>query len=100
MVSGPLSLAFDNNGNPAIAYLRDGQLTYAANHAGWLISSVDESDADIQHIDLAFDANNMPLIAFYDASPNWDGTSLKLAGTGLTPTCVADLNKKRMRQLY
>ena len=44
IVSGPLSLAFDNNGNAAIAYLRAGQLTYAANHAGWLISTVDESD--------------------------------------------------------
>lgn len=87
------SLAFDNNGNAAIAYLRDGQLTYAANHAGWLISTVDESDADIQHIDLVFDSNNMPFIAFYDGSSNWDGTSLKLAGTALTPTCVADLNK-------
>jgi hypothetical protein len=86
------SLAFDNNGNPAIAYLRDGRLTYAANHAGWLINSVDESDADIQHVDLVFDSNNMPFIAFYDAGSNWDGTSLKLAGIGLTPTCVADLN--------
>gem|GEM_PF-4685273 len=86
------SLAFDNNGNPAIAYLRDGQLTYAANHAGWLISSVDESDADIQHVDLVFDSNNTPFIAFYDGSSNWDGTSLKLAGIGLTATCVADLN--------
>ncbi len=92
-VSGPLSLAFDNNGNAAIAYLRDGQLTYAANHAGWLIGPVDESDADIQHIDLVFDSNNMPFIAFYDGSSNWDGTSLKLAGPGLIPTCVADLNR-------
>lgn len=92
-VSGPLSLAFDNNGNAAIAYLRDGQLTYAADHTGWLISPVDESDAVIQHIDLIFDSNNIPFIAFYDASSNWDGTSLKLASSRLTPTCVADLNR-------
>ncbi len=72
-----VNLAFDSTGNPALAYVdADGRLTYSINDGGGWTHTVLPSELDpesglvvtpINYTDaaLAFDAHNIPLIAYH-----------------------------------
>ena len=85
------SLAFDNNGNGAIAYRREMQLRLATNQTGWNHAVVD-TGVTANAINLVFDDDNQPLIAFFDKAGSPETASIKLAGLSLTATSPADLN--------
>lgn len=73
-----LSLAFDREGKPAIAYYNDedGDLVYAAKDgASWTLTIVDSAGDTGKYPSLDFGPGGQPAIAYYDA----DGQDLKFA---------------------
>ena len=79
--------------------MRDLQLMFAFNHVGWVISPVNDCVVDARYPSLRFDGADLPRIAFYDGDGQLEGTSLKLAGIGLTPIQAADLDNSGLVNL-
>lgn len=91
------ALDHNQNGVAGIAYFKiEGniyQLYYATNiGGGWTHTPVDKTLSSPEHrIRLAFDNTGKPLLAYL--SPTSYLPVLKLAGIGLEPYCVSDINR-------
>lgn len=88
--AGPC-LRFDPQGRPSIAYVAT-HLKFASNQIGWTIQTVNTLQDSAINLSLAFYDVGLPAIAYYSTTLDLEGTSLKLAGPALTPTCPADLD--------
>ncbi len=93
-----ISLAHSLTGVPGIAYVENDKLIYATNIAGgWTTTHI---DYDSQYLDLIFDHNDKPLIAYAGWDNCLDVPVIKLAGIGLEPLNIADLNKDGIVNFY
>ena len=90
-------MAANDAGTVAIAYRRDNALCLAVQSTPWTTCCMADDVAPVV-IDLVFDADDDPLIAFFNKVPDSSG-GIKLAGLNLTPQCMADLDENGMVDL-
>ncbi len=87
----PVSLCIGNNGNPGIAYIHNEKPAFASPTGPWQTVKID-NESDPIGLQLCFDNNNKPLIAYYDDSTGREGKTVKLTGTALLANSIADIN--------
>lgn len=89
-----LSLAHNSYGAAGVAYRYNNALMYATNIAGmWTTTEVDQYG---QYLDLIFDHNDKPLIAYTGLDDCLGVPVIKLAGIDLEPLNIADLDNDKI----
>jgi hypothetical protein len=92
----PVSLAHSSTGVPGIAYIDNdySKLMYAANvSGGWTTTQIDER---CKYPELIFDHSDKPLIVYSSHDGCLSANVIKLAGIGLEPFNIADLNNDKI----
>ncbi|MFA6176740.1 MAG: dockerin type I domain-containing protein, partial [Phycisphaerae bacterium] len=88
-----VSLAHNSTGIPGIAYTYIDKLMYATNIAGgWTTTEIDTAG---YYPDLIFDRTDKPLIVYNSNDECLSLNVVKLAGIGLEPFNIADLNNDK-----
>jgi hypothetical protein len=96
-----IALAHSSTDVPGIVYVDNQSLMYASNVAGgWTTTMIDEQVAQDAKPNLIFDHNDKPLMVYDGYDECADMLTLNIAGIGLEPFNIADLNKDKVVNLH